>query len=253
MATKIYGERDFEFNQVLNVRLHNVDTATRIALGATLGPAENGVHVWDTDLQSEFFWNGVIWISGSNGFFTLDSFFVGDIGALAAGATQYSHPLIAAKLPSEIIILADGIELSYGANDRFSYTINGQTITFSAQLKLRTEIKIRIISLPIQAQQGITTTPPPTIFNVALGFATQIQISAWGLTIQVHNLSSVTLFEFNKITPTTGFPFSMTIKVGGFQVAQLAFSDEYLGQPFRYTHSDGLVYNGVFTDGVINF
>lgn len=44
--------------QLLNTRIHNVTTVERSALAATLGVANVGLQVYDTDLKTPYYWDG---------------------------------------------------------------------------------------------------------------------------------------------------------------------------------------------------
>jgi hypothetical protein len=61
---KYLHDVDLVANQLLNSRLHNVTTAQRTALGATLGISDIGYQVYDTTLLTPYFWTGSTWNSG---------------------------------------------------------------------------------------------------------------------------------------------------------------------------------------------
>jgi hypothetical protein len=62
-----YQDINLVGNQLLNSRLHNVTTAARIILGATLGLSDKGYQVYDTDLLKPFLWDGVQWVEAGGG------------------------------------------------------------------------------------------------------------------------------------------------------------------------------------------
>ena len=62
-----YHDIDLNKNQLFNSRVHNISTGARIIFGATLTTADIGLEVYDTDLLSPFFWDGVQWASAGGG------------------------------------------------------------------------------------------------------------------------------------------------------------------------------------------
>jgi hypothetical protein len=58
---KYYHSIDLIGNQLLNSRLHNVETASRIYIGTQLDGSNRGFQVYDTDLKRPFYWNGSSW------------------------------------------------------------------------------------------------------------------------------------------------------------------------------------------------
>ena len=62
-----YHDIDLNKNQLFNSRVHNISTGARIVFGATLTTADKGLQVYDTDLLSPFFWDGVQWASAGGG------------------------------------------------------------------------------------------------------------------------------------------------------------------------------------------
>jgi hypothetical protein len=57
-----YHDISLNKNQLLFSRLHNVTTAQRIAIGATLTSSDKGFIVYDTDLSSSYEWDGTVWV-----------------------------------------------------------------------------------------------------------------------------------------------------------------------------------------------
>lgn len=58
---EFYHDVDLKANQLFNSRLHNITTALRITLGASLSSVHKGYMVYDTDLLLLFLWDGVQW------------------------------------------------------------------------------------------------------------------------------------------------------------------------------------------------
>lgn len=54
-------------SQITDFRVHNVTTTQRDALAAVLGAPNEGLHVWDTTLKQQFYWNGTEFINGVAG------------------------------------------------------------------------------------------------------------------------------------------------------------------------------------------
>jgi hypothetical protein len=61
---KFYHDIDLvSVGQLLNARLHNVDSTARATLAATpLTVDHKGLQVWDTDDNAPYIWNGVAWL-----------------------------------------------------------------------------------------------------------------------------------------------------------------------------------------------
>ena len=62
-----YSDVDLKANQLFNSRLHNITTADRITLGLSLTVLSKGYQVYDIDLLSPYFWDGVQWASAGGG------------------------------------------------------------------------------------------------------------------------------------------------------------------------------------------
>jgi hypothetical protein len=92
-----------------------------------------------------------------------------------------------------------------------------------------------------------------TTFDSILQFVSATTDTEASVTGTVTATDPVKKFEFNAITPLSGTPASMSIHVSGSEVVTIDFTSDYTGQAFRYTHSNGTVYNGVFTNGTVNF
>jgi hypothetical protein len=58
---EFYHDVDLKANQLFNSRVHNITTASRTTLGASLSTSSKGYMVYDTDLSSPYFWDGVQW------------------------------------------------------------------------------------------------------------------------------------------------------------------------------------------------
>ena len=67
MPLEYYHDIDLNARQLLNSRLHNISTGARIILGGTLGMGDAGYQVYDVDLSSPFFWDGVQWNAAGGG------------------------------------------------------------------------------------------------------------------------------------------------------------------------------------------
>lgn len=94
----------------------------------------------------------------------------------------------------------------------------------------------------------------PLTFDSSIDFATSATPAA---VAGVGGTASATdaeqEFEFNAITPRTGTPQNMNIKVGGTLELVVTFTSDYTGQSFKYTDKAGVAHNGVFTNGDVNF
>lgn len=103
VAKKYLHTIDASGNKIQNIVLDPLTSAQRISLGLTLGLADEGRMVYDVDLDQQYFWNGLAWITVG-----------GSIGSISAGTTTLS-------LGQAVFSNANGI----------SFGINGQTITAS--------------------------------------------------------------------------------------------------------------------------
>jgi hypothetical protein len=54
---------DLDKNQLLNVKVHPLTSATRISLGLTLTTADVGITVYDTDQNRFYVWSGTAWLA----------------------------------------------------------------------------------------------------------------------------------------------------------------------------------------------
>lgn len=94
---------------------------------------------------------------------------------------------------------------------------------------------------------GATAYDSDIVFNVATADA-EDSVSGTAPAINA-NLK----LEFNGIAAPVGAPASMDIKVDGVSKLVVDFPNDYLADPFKFTNTDGAIYNGVFTDGEVNF
>ena len=60
---KYYHNLDVDSNKVINPLLNPLTTAQRTAVGGLLTPLEQGYVCYDTNLNQQFFWDGVSWIT----------------------------------------------------------------------------------------------------------------------------------------------------------------------------------------------
>ena len=67
MAKEYYHSINLLANELLNGRLHNISSSSRIALGLTLTSASKGYMVYDTDVKIPYFWDGTSWLSAGGG------------------------------------------------------------------------------------------------------------------------------------------------------------------------------------------
>lgn len=91
-----------------------------------------------------------------------------------------------------------------------------------------------------------TTTTTTVSFNTSLTFASSTSDSEQGVQGQALATNPLLKVEFNFISPVIGLYSVMNILVQNVPVLQLTFRSEYTSQPFRFTHTNGTQYNGVF-------
>lgn len=94
-----------------------------------------------------------------------------------------------------------------------------------------------------------TVTPsvtPPPLFNSTLNSPS----TADGITFTA---STGDTFRYTSISPRTGSPNTMNLRISGSAVSSVNFPGDYSGRPFRFTRaSTGLSYNGSFQNGTVN-
>lgn len=98
-----------------------------------------------------------------------------------------------------------------------------------------------------------TTTAFPGGYDTQLSFPSSNTDSDQGVTGTISAPNTTVTFSFNKVTPRSGFPETMEIKVGGVSIMIVDFYSDYSGDPFRFVDSLGTGYNGTFTNGIVNF
>jgi hypothetical protein len=54
---------DLDKNQILNVKVHPVTSATRVTIGNTLTTSDVGITVYDTDQNRFYVWSGTAWLA----------------------------------------------------------------------------------------------------------------------------------------------------------------------------------------------
>lgn len=93
----------------------------------------------------------------------------------------------------------------------------------------------------------------PTTFDTELSFSTDVSDDAAGVTGTAGATDADQHFEFDAITPQTGTPQSMSIKVATVEELTVDYTTDYSGQFFRYTDKAGVAHTGTFTNGIVNF
>ncbi len=99
----------------------------------------------------------------------------------------------------------------------------------------------------------IASPPTPATFDTLLEFSTAATDSAAGVSGTASATDADQKFEFNAITPRTGTPASMNVKVGGTLELVVDYTTDYSGQAFKYTDKAGTVRTGTFVNGDRNF
>jgi len=186
-----YHDVDLKANQLFNSRLHNITTAARVALGLGLTTNSKGYQVYDTDLSTPYFWDGVQWNAAGGGGGTWGSI-TGIITAQTDLTTYLStnyYPLSsnpAGYLTSSALTpyLTSATAASTYVPLTRNLTINGTTYDLSAD-------RTWTVSSPLAwLLAGNSGTTPGTDFigttdNVDLIFKTnnteQLKITTWGL------------------------------------------------------------------------
>lgn len=126
---------------------------------------------------------------------------------------------------------------------------NNLPSTHSAANLLNTIFKCSYLNgIPVTGGGGGGT------FDTTLDFTSSASATAFGVTGTVGAADPEILFEFNKITTTTGLPNTMNIYVATVLQMVVDFPSDYVtATAFKFTDLAGVVHNGVFTNGNVNF
>jgi hypothetical protein len=88
-------------------------------------------------------------------------------------------------------------------------------------------------------------------YDTILTFAALTTDSDAGVGATVGSVDADLKFEFNAISPRTGTPKSMDLQLAAVSQIVVDYTSDYEDQAFRFTSAAGIVYTGVFTDGVV--
>lgn len=99
-----------------------------------------------------------------------------------------------------------------------------------------------------------TTTTSTTfkVYDTDLTFVTSTYAFEEGVSAQALAVNQLLKLEFDKILNPLGLYSTMTISVATAPVLQVNYRTDYFGQPFRFIHTNGMVYSGTFNND-INF
>lgn len=130
-----YHDIDMNANQLFNSRLHNISTAARIILGGSLSTGDKGYQVYDTDLLTPYFWDGVQWVaaggSGSSVWGSITGTVTDQTDLISYLSSNY-YPLL--SNPANYIDLTDlsgGTGISYNnTTGVITNTAPDQTVSF---------------------------------------------------------------------------------------------------------------------------
>lgn len=94
----------------------------------------------------------------------------------------------------------------------------------------------------------------PVVFDTILTFEGSTEDVDQGVTGTIAaSPNIVSKFEFNLISPRSGTPASLTIKINSVEAIVVDFPTDYVGKAFRYTHSNGTEFTGNFTNGTLDY
>lgn len=90
MAQRIHAvDLNLVKNTILNFKMYPLSTVNRNALSATLNNTDEGLSVWDTDLDELFVWSGTVWVRAVSTILGAMTF----RGGIAATANAPSNPV----------------------------------------------------------------------------------------------------------------------------------------------------------------
>lgn len=203
-------------NQIIGWRLHNVTTAERTALGATLGAGNAGLKVYDTDLSIEYTWDGAAFV---------------DPSASIVGAVIFKDEITDLSDPVNVEAVAG---YQYVIGTAGTLTITGVTFSPSANVEIGDVVTFTSATTAIITQRNDVTASETVEGNIAL--ATEAETIAGVVA--------------NKAVTPENFQLGLTDRLDTNQFSRSFFQTGITlvnNTPFTVTHSLDLFDKDAFT------
>lgn len=199
--------------QLIGTRKQNVTTAERGALGALLGPENEGLFVWDKDLKSGYTWDGAQFVPEA-AVIEGDVVFRGLVDASISGDGQ--------------VELVKGYE--YVVSVAGTLTVTGVTVSPTPEVEVGDRILVTDVDQIFVQQRNDIQATETTLGNVRI--ATQAEVDVGVNSEEVITPLTLRQNEFNRAIVRS---FTTTINIPALNV------------PITVSHNLNLVSPGAFT------
>jgi hypothetical protein len=262
---KFYHDIDLvSVGQLLNARLHNVDSTARATLAATpLTVDHKGLQVWDTDDNAPYIWNGVAWLRDAL-VITGDVVFRGTIDASVSLDAQAT-----AEAGNQYVVSTAGTPSMTGVTFTPSSAVElGDVILFtssSAATVLQRNLEDAIVDADF-ASAGLMTTDGSGNYTVTTNNSSNWNTAfGWGdhaaqgyITSETNDLTSAVTWANvpnANITESSVTQHQGALSINESQItftsAFIELTDLSIGTPASASGSGDIAYNN--TTGVVTY
>ena len=262
---KFYHDIDLvSVGQLLNARLHNVDSTARATLAATpLTVDHKGLQVWDTDDNAPYIWNGVAWLRDAL-VITGDVVFRGTIDASVSLDAQAT-----AEAGNQYVVSTAGTPSMTGVTFTPSSAVElGDVILFtssSAATVLQRNLEDAIVDADF-ASAGLMTTDGSGNYTVTTNNSSNWNTAfGWGdhaaqgyITSETNDLTSAVTWANvpnANITESSVTQHQSALAINESQItftsAFIELTDLSVGTNAAASGSGGIAYNN--TTGVVTY
>jgi len=262
---KFYHDIDLvSVGQLLNARLHNVDSTARATLAATpLTVDHKGLQVWDTDDNAPYIWNGVAWLRDAL-VITGDVVFRGTIDASVSLDAQAT-----AEAGNQYVVSTAGTPSMTGVTFTPSSAVElGDVILFtssSAATVLQRNLEDAIVDADF-ASAGLMTTDGSGNYTVTTNNSSNWNTAfGWGdhaaqgyITSETNDLTSAVTWANvpnANITESSVTQHQGALSINESQItftsAFIELTDLSIGTPSSASGSGSIAYNN--TTGVVTY
>ena len=262
---KFYHDIDLvSVGQLLNARLHNVDSTARATLAATpLTVDHKGLQVWDTDDNAPYIWNGVAWLRDAL-VITGDVVFRGTIDASVSLDAQAT-----AEAGNQYVVSTAGTPSMTGVTFTPSSAVElGDVILFtssSAATVLQRNLEDAIVDADF-ASAGLMTTDGSGNYTVTTNNSSNWNTAfGWGdhaaqgyITSETNDLTSAVTWANvpnANITESSVTQHQSALAINESQItftsAFIELTDLSIGTPSSASGSGSIAYNN--TTGVVTY